>query len=107
MLLSWVSVGEMLSGITESSNIMDKYVVAVQDKDKKLVGHLPLRKSGKCAKTIFHFLKADKNHSCEISVTEKAANAGDGLGIKVPCRLFFIAKEKCINILQEKFSVLL
>ena len=85
-LLSWTwnpSIGEMLSDVMESSK------------------HLP---HGKIRK-MFYFLKADKNHSCLISVTGRAVNVGDGLGMKVPCRLFFIAEEKYINILQEKFSV--
>ena len=57
-----LSIREMLSCVMESSNIMDKYAVDVQDKDKKVEGHLPLGKSRKLAKTIFYFLKADKNH---------------------------------------------
>ena len=31
-----------------------------------------------------------------------ATNAGDGLGMKVPCQLFFLVEEKFIIILQEK-----
>ena len=37
----------------------------------------------------------------------KTTNAGDGLGMKVPCQLFFPAEEKFIIILQEKHSKLL
>lgn len=49
---------------------MDKYAVAVK-KDGKIVGHLPLRKNGKFAKRIFHFLRGD------ITVTGKAVNLAD------------------------------
>ena len=52
----------------ESANVMDKCDVAVQINDGKVVGHLPLGKSGKIAKSIFYFLKADKKHSCRNNV---------------------------------------
>ena len=64
-------------------------------------------KSGKFTKTVFHFLKSHKNHHCKITVTGKATNAGDELGMKVPCQLFFLAKEKFIIIRLEKLSKLL
>ena len=38
---------------------MDKYAVCVK-KENKIVGHLPLGKSGKFAKTIFYFLRTDE-----------------------------------------------
>ena len=85
-------VGEKLTGVMESNNLMDKYAVAVKRSDESIVGHLPLGKSGKFAKTIFYFLKANKKHSCVIKVLGKAINGDDGLGMKVPCRLLFIVK---------------
>ena len=71
----------------ESTNLMDKYAVAVKRSDESIVGHLLLGKSGKFAKTIFYFLKANEKDSCVINILGKAINAGDGLGMKVPCRL--------------------
>ena len=50
---------------------MDKYVVCVK-KENKIVGHLPLGRSGKFAKAIFYFLRVDELSSCEIVVTGKA-----------------------------------
>ena len=100
-------VGEKLTGVIESTNLMDKYAVAVKRSDESIVGHLPLGKSGKFAKTIFYFLKANEKHSCVINVLGKAINAGDGLGMKVPCRLLFFAEEKYINVLKEKLCTLL
>ena len=91
----------------EPRNKLDKYVAAVNGKDGDIIGHLPLSKSGKFAKTVFYFLKSDKNHHCKITVTGKATNAGDGLGMKVPCQLFFLTEEKFIIILQEELSKLL
>ena len=101
------SVGDELQGFMEPTKNLDKYAVAVKGKGGHINGHLPLGKSGKFAKTVFYFLKSDKNHHCKITVTGKATNAGDGLGMKVPCQLFFLAEEKFIIILQEKLSKLL
>ena len=61
---AWIlCIGKELCGIIESTNLMDKYAVAVQRNDSKVVGHLPLGKSEKLAVTIFYFLKADKKYS--------------------------------------------
>ena len=46
-------IGEMLCRVMESTNLVDKYAVVVQRNDGKVVGHLPQRKSGKFAKTVF------------------------------------------------------
>ena len=101
------SIGDELRGFMEPTNKLDNYAVAAKGKDGHLISHLPLGKSGKFAKTVFYFLKSDKNHRCKITVTGKATNAGDGLGVKVPCQLLFLDKEKFIIILQEKLSKLL
>ena len=100
------SIGDELQGFMEPTNKLDKYAVVVKGKDGDVIGHLPLGMSGKFAKTVFYFLKSDKNHHCKITVTGKATNAGDGLGMKVTCQLFFLAEEKFIIILQEKLSKL-
>lgn len=50
---------------------MDQYTVAVQGNDGKVVGHLPMAKDGKFARTIFYFLKADKNVPVESMCLEK------------------------------------
>ena len=87
------SIGDELQGFMEPTNKLDKYAVAVRGKDGDVIGHLPLAKSD--------------NHNCKITVTGKATNAGDGLGMKVSCQLFFLVEEKFIIILQEKLSKLL
>ena len=61
-------IGEFLSCEREPDNPLDKYAVCV--KKEKIVGHLPLGKSRKFAKTIFYFLRADELSSCKIVVTE-------------------------------------
>ena len=60
------SIGDELQGFMEPTNKLDKYAVAVKGKDGDVIGHLPLGKSGKFAKTVFYFLKSDKNHHCKI-----------------------------------------
>ena len=100
-------ITEELQDFMEPTNKLDKYAVAVKRKYGDVIGHPPLGKSGKFAKKVFYFLKSDKNHHCKITITGKATNAGHGLGIKVPCQLFFLAEEKFIIILHEKLRKLL
>ena len=49
---------EFLSCERKPDNPMDKCAVFVK-KENEIVGHLPLGKSSKFAKTIFYFLRAD------------------------------------------------
>lgn len=101
-------VGEALDVAMQPDNKMDKYAVAIfQERKNKVIGHLPLGKSGKFAKTIFYFLKADKENKCKVVVTGKVVNKNDGLGMKVPSRLIFTAEEKYINILKERLAKML
>lgn len=51
----------------------------------KVVGHFPLGKSEKLAKTIY-FHKAGRNLSCRINMLGKSVSGGDELRIKVPYR---------------------
>ena len=66
----------------------------LQFMDCKVVRHFLMGRSGKFAMKIFYFLKADKKHSWRINVLGKDVNAGDRLGMKVPCRLFLFSEEK-------------
>ena len=48
-------------------NIQDKYAIAIfQERKNKVIGHLPLGKSGKLAKINFYFLKASKENRYQI-----------------------------------------
>ena len=84
----------------EPDNPKDKYTVCVK-KENRIVGHLPLGKSGKFAKTMFHFLKADELSSCKIVVAGKPVNLGDDDGMQVSCTLMFTGVKKCIDILKK------
>ena len=88
----------------EPTKKLGKYAVAAKGRDGIVIGHLPLGKSGKFAKTVFYFFKSDKNHYCRITVTGKATNASYALGMKVQCQLYFLAKEEFIIIFQEKLN---
>ena len=92
-------IGEFLLCEREPDNPMDKYAVCVK-KENKIVGHLPLGKFGKFAKTIFCFLRADELSSCKIVVTGNPVNLGDGEGMQVSCKLIFTGIEKCIDTLK-------
>ena len=91
----------MLTTVLEPTNIEDKFADAVFKGDR-LVGHLPLERTGKFAKTVFHFLRANISNKCSVEVTGKAINQGDGKGMKVPCKLYFSTNENFIKILKEK-----
>ena len=66
---TWVPiVGETLQCQMEPDNVVDKYAVAVINKSK-VVGHLMNGKSGKFAKTVFFFLRADTINSATVEIT--------------------------------------
>ena len=102
------TIGEHLDAFMEPNNSTDKYAVATFQKGKKqVIGHLPLGKSGKFAKTIFYFLKANKDNKCQVEIVSKVVNQNDGLGMKVPSRLIFTAEEKYLKILKKELPELL
>ena len=85
------------------NNVKGKYIAAIFQEGKKVIGHLPLRKSGMFAQTIFYFLKAAKENRWQITVHGRAINQNDGMGIKVPSQLLFTAEEK-FNFQNSIFS---
>ena len=85
----------------QPGNPMDKYAVCVK-RNKTIVGHLPLGKNGRFAKTIFYLLKNDPCAVCNVYVSGKAVNLGDGDGMQVPCTLGLISKKEMINILKHE-----
>ena len=92
---------EKLQGEMEPHNPVDKYAVAVK-KDGKLVGHLPLGENGNFAKIIFYFLRVDQFGRCDITVTVKAVNLGDGDGMQVPCVLSLSGQKSMIEVLKKQ-----
>ena len=88
-------------GQIEPHNPVDKYAVAVK-KDENVVGHLPLWKNGKFAKTIFYFLRGDPCGKCNIIVTGKAVNLGDGDGMQVPRILHLSGQKSMVEMLKQQ-----
>ena len=91
---------EIVSTEREPGNLVDKYAVCVK-KEIEIVGHLPLGKDGKFAKTVFYFLRADEYGSCNVLIKGKPVNLGDGDEMQVSCTLNFVGQKKFICILQK------
>ena len=66
---------QALKAVPEPKNVVDKYVVCVMLGDK-IVGHLKKGRTGRFAKTVFYFLRADEKGSCTAIVKGKAVNLG-------------------------------
>ena len=96
---------EELCGEMEPAKPVDKYAVAVK-KNNVVVGYLPLGCSGKFAKTIFYFLRADEWSECKVIVTGKPVNRGDGDGMQVPCLLKFHRQKSLIGLLKQQLDVM-
>ena len=94
-------INEHLSSEMEPNNIKDKYAVCVK-KNNVVIGHLPLGKSGKFAKMIFYFLRADPYAKCVVVVTGKAVILGDGDGMQVPRMLKITGKKTLRDILTKE-----
>ena len=92
---------EQVYGEIEPHNPVDKYAVAVK-KDEKVVGHLQLVENGKFAKTIFYFRRADPYGKCNMTVTGKAVNLGDGDGMQVSCILHLSGQKSMVEILKQQ-----
>ena len=69
--------------------------------ENEIVGHLPIGKDGKFAKTVFYFLRADEYGSCNVLIKGKPFNLGDGDGMQVSFTLNFVGQKKFIYILQK------
>ena len=69
-----------------------------------MVRHLPLYKTSNFAKTIFYFLRADKYSICEVEITGKPVNLGNGEGMQVPCKCKLTERDKFENILQNSLK---
>ena len=69
-------MNEELETEMEPDNVMDKYAVCVKKKTC-IVGHLPLGKNGKFAKTIFYFVRAEQDAEYKVVITGKEINLGE------------------------------
>ena len=92
---------DILNTEIEPSNVMDKFAVVIKN-NTTTVGHLPKGKTSRFCKTVFYFLKIE-NTSCKVVITSpKAVNLGDGLGMRIPCKLFFRGQSQFVDILEQE-----
>ena len=99
-------IGEILKTCLEPKNVVDRFAVAVE-KEGQIVGHLNKENSGRFAKTIFYFVRANHGNACQVEVRRKRVNIGDGQGVQVPFTLQFSGEEKYIKILKNSLPCLL
>ena len=66
----------------EPSHPVDTYAVS-RNKDNLIVGHLTLDKNRKFSRTFFYFLGTYRYEKCEVVITRKEVNLGDGYGNQV------------------------
>ena len=93
----WTPIlGENLSTRSEPENEIDKYAVAIT-KDARVIGHLKKGKTGRYAKTVFYFLRANLMNTISITATGKGLMLEMGKACKFPAQ--FYSKEKK-NILK-------
>ena len=91
-------IREILNTRMEPQNEVDKYAVAVLDKKKNVIAHLPKGTSGKA---IFYFLRNDYVNVCKVKVTGKAVNLGDDKGMRIPCVLQLTGNSQMVSLLKE------
>ena len=92
----WTPIlGENLSTRPEPENEIDKYAVAVT-KDARVIGHLKKGKTGRYAKTVFYFLRANPRNAASITVTWKRVNFEDGQYLQIPCTILFKGEKKIL-----------
>ena len=89
-------------------NLLTQQKIMWQPPRKKnvVVGHLRLECSGKFAKTVFYFLRADEWSECKVNVTGKPINCGDRDGMQVPCLLKFHGQKSLIVILKQQLDLM-
>ena len=97
-------LGENLSTRPEPETEIDNYVVAVT-KNARVIGHLKKGKTGRYAKTVFYFLRANLMNTISIIVTGKRVNVGDGQGLQIPCQILFKGEEKYVEVLKEQLNL--
>lgn len=80
-----------------------KFVVAVI-KNNKVIGCLPLGKTGRFTKTIFYLLR-DDYPDCKVKIVDsKVFNLGDGKRMRVSYILLFRGQSEFIDTLSNELS---
>ena len=98
---NWTPIlGENLSTCPEPKNEIDKYAMAVTT-DARVIGHLKKGKTGRYAKTVFYFPRANPMNAARITDTGKTVNFGNGQGMHIPCIILFKREKIYIEVLKR------
>ena len=86
----------------DPDNVANKYAVCAKKKQLCncgnilfIVGHSPLGKNGRFANSIFYFLHAGSYSECNIIITSKEVNLGDGERMQVACLMSISGLKTC------------
>ena len=93
---------EQAYGEIEPNNPVDKYVVVVKKDGKNSWASTTKKKWKICMND---FLRADLYGKCNITVTGKAVNLGDGDRMQVPCVLRLPGQKSMVEILKQQPSL--
>ena len=98
---NWTPIlGENLSTRPEPKNEIVKYAMAVTT-DARVIGHLKKGKTGRYAKTVFYFPRANPMNAARITDTGKTVNFGNGQGMHIPCIILFKREKIFIEVLKR------
>lgn len=102
----WVPVvNEELRARTEPENAVDKYVVCVLS-GEDVVGHLKKGKSGRFAKTVFYFLRGDRQFMQRHCEGQTCQPWRWKRYMQEPCTQRFTRQKKFIEVLLKQLSSL-
>ena len=76
-------------------------MINLQSQWKSVVLWLDKGKTGRFAKTISFFLRANHRHYFRVEVIGKIVNLGDGQGLQIPCTLHFTGEVKYFDKLKD------
>ena len=94
-------IGRIYETRTEPENAKDRSAVTVLD-NQRVVGHLMKGPTGRFAKTVFYFLRAENDNKCLVNVLARPLNEEDNKGMKVPCKLHFVGRKEFISRLKSE-----
>ena len=74
-------------------------------KEARVIGHLKNGKTGRYAKTVSYFLRANPMNTDSITVTGKRVGFGDGQGLQIPFTNLFKGEEQYIEVLKNQLNL--
>ena len=92
-----VGIGEVLTCERDHDNGHDKYAIAVKNKDRTLVGHVPIEFS-----KIFSFLR--DHGEIEAECISARYNKGEGKGLEIPVDFKLIGNYKYLKKLVSRIK---